>query len=228
MANIGTKRSRGSIDNKRGKMANTEDLASLPSYAFKICVLGAGSVGKTSLVKTFFGQTFVDKHVPTVDDYFVHAISLDGRAYHTTCIIDTAGTYCFPAMRKLAIESSQGFLVLYALDSMNSFQEAIRLLDEIYAIKAGHVPVNLIASKLDVDYSTREVTTEQARVELNSRPWITGDYIEVSSKAQFRVAHSFHSLLKHMVNECQRKEKKKARTLLTRRMRSYKLVKRYK
>lgn len=204
------------------------DLPYLPSYSFRICILGGPCVGKTTLVKSFFGESFTEKHIPTVDDYYVHAISLDGQASHSTCIIDTSGTYSFPAMRKLAIESSEGFLVLYAMDDVKSFQEALRLLDSIFAIKAGYdkrVVVNLIATKLDIDLGRREVSTEQALAEINRRTWMTGDYIEVSSKAKFRVAHSFHSLLKNMIRECHTKEKKKARKLLPRKMRSYKLVK---
>lgn len=213
------------------KKTKNDDLVSLPTYTFKICILGAAGVGKTCLVKSFFGNEFVQKHIPTVDDYYVHAISLDGQAYHTTCIIDTSGTYRFPAMQRLAIESSQGFLVLYSLDDVESFHEAIRMLDHIAALKSGcenKIMVNLVATKLDINCSKRQVSAEMALTEINRRTWINGDYIEVSSKSEFRVSYAFHSLLSNMISECQSKEKKKARKLLSRRMRSYKLVKRKK
>jgi len=225
-----TSRKQKSIELKACKKAWHElvDLALLPTYAFRISVLGGARVGKTSLVKAFFGENFNEKHVPTVDDYYVHAFSLDGHTYHSTCIIDTSGTYRFPAMRKLAIESSQGFLVLYAMDDIESFDEALQLLDQIYTIKSiysSRVVVNLVATKLDIDCCERKVSTEAALSAINRRTWMTGEYIEVSSKAQFRVSHSFHSLLRNMIRECSSKEKKKARRLLHRKMRSNKLVK---
>jgi small GTP-binding protein len=210
-------------------MQHEHSYPSLPSYDFKICVLGAGRVGKTSLVKAFFGQTFVEKHIPTVDDYFVHAISIDGN-YFSTCIIDTAGSHSFPVMQRLAIESSHGLLVLYALDSEKSFIEALRLLDEIFRIKtrldgsSRRIVVNLVATKLDIDRRTREITQQQATDEMKARPWMIGDYIEISSKAGFRVMLVFHSLVKNIAFEIQMKEKQKGRRRLTRKMRSYKLA----
>lgn len=210
-------------------MVHNHSYPSLPSYDFKIGVLGAGKVGKTSLVRAFFGQKFVEKHVPTIDDYYVHTISLEGD-YYSTCIIDTAGSYSFPVMQRLAMEASHGFLVLYSLDSEKSFIEALRLLDEIFNIKTRldrscrRIVVNLVATKLDIDCREREISDKRALDAMKVRPWIVGEHIEISCRAGFRVSLAFHSLMKNIVSESQMKEKKKGRMRLARKMRSYKLV----
>lgn len=210
-------------------MVHNHSHPSLPSYDFKIAILGAGKVGKTSLVRAFFGQAFVEKHIPTVDDYYVHGISLEGD-YFCTCIIDTAGSHSFPVMQRLAMEASHGFLVLYSLDSEKSFLEALRLLDEIFSIKTRidrsctRIVVNLVATKLDVDCRERQVSHKRGLDAMKVRPWIVGEHIEISSRVGFRVALAFHSLMKNIVIESQMKEKKKGRMRMARKMRNYRVV----
>lgn len=171
----------------------------LPAFDCNIAILGAGGVGKTSLLKSLFGQSFSDKHTPTLGDYYMHTVAVDG-AHHNLCIVDTAGTHSFPVMRQLAISSCEGFVIVYSLDSPQSFREAMKLLDEVISIRKAlstkKIPVVLVANKLDIDCCERKVSASQGKGELEARVDIKAEYVEASGKCGFRVESVFHSLVR--------------------------------
>jgi small GTP-binding protein len=172
-----------------------------PPMDYKIAVLGAGGVGKTSLLRAFFEKPFITEHKPTVDDYFVHGLKLGG-VFYNVCIVDTSGSFSFPVMRRFAISHCQGFVVTYAINDAKSFQAAVSTLDEIIDMKSGiglkykRIPVLLVANKLDCN--ERQVSAVEAQAELDTRPWIVGLYTEVSSKNSVGVDGIFQSLINLM------------------------------
>ena len=50
----------------------------------------------------------------------------DGKAFHME-ILDTSGSHEFPAMRQLGIQSGRGFVIVYAANDKDSFNDAIEL-----------------------------------------------------------------------------------------------------
>ena len=53
-------------------------------------------------------------------------------------LVDTAGMHQFPAMRQLRISAGHAFIVVYAIDNAMSFEEALRLVDTVIAMKGKH------------------------------------------------------------------------------------------
>lgn len=185
--------------------------AKIPPFDFCISILGSGGVGKTALLRSFFHQTFDEKHVPTVDDYYVHSLAVDGT-HLTVCIVDTAGSYSFPVMRKLALNSSHGFIVVYALDNMASFKEAVKTMEEISALEGNSenpVPVILVGNKLDIDVAEREVTARQGHEALSVLSRLEGEYIETSAKVDFRVDKVFLDMIRTLIYNNRRMGRKK-------------------
>lgn len=189
-------------------MAST---ATMPQFDFCISILGSGGVGKTSLLKSFFEQNFNEKHVPTLDDYYVHTMAVDGTHF-TVCFVDTAGSYSFPVMRKLALNSSNGFIVVYALDNVASFKEAVHTMEEISALRGNSedvVPVLLVGNKLDIDVGEREVTARQGHGALSVLSRLEGEYIETSAKIDFRVEKVFMEMIRTLVYNAKQVNKKR-------------------
>ena len=85
-------------------------------------VLGSARVGKSSLVGQFWYAAFSPRYRPTVDD--IHAVELDiGNGINVRLdILDTGGSYAFPAMRSLAIQGADGFILVCAADDADSLQ----------------------------------------------------------------------------------------------------------
>ncbi|EDO43240.1 predicted protein [Nematostella vectensis] len=178
--------------------SNIQMGSGLPPVDFKMAILGGSAVGKTSLMRALFKKPFTNEHIPTIDDYIIHALNQDGVHYNV-CLVDTGGSFCFPVMRKFAISYCEGFVVMYAMNDARSFQTALDTLDEIIETKCGlgphkrRIPVIMVANKSDC--ADREITAAQAQRELDDRPWIVGMYAEVSAKVNAGVDGIFYSLI---------------------------------
>ena len=64
--------------------------------------------------------------------YFL--VSSDG-IHHLYEVVDTAGKYEFPAMRQMNITNNNAFVVVFAIDDRQSFEEALHIADHINSTK---------------------------------------------------------------------------------------------
>ncbi|CAB3988655.1 GTP-binding Di-Ras1 [Paramuricea clavata] len=129
-------------------------------------ILGSSHSGKTSLVKRFLCGSFSDEYNPTSMDVFEEHYRLDatdvGVSYQ---IFDITGSDDFPAMRQLAINSAETFVIVYAVNDRKSFEDAKKVKMEILKTKGrGEVPILLVANKCDVDQENHVVSSEEGRM----------------------------------------------------------------
>ncbi|CAL4188095.1 unnamed protein product [Meganyctiphanes norvegica] len=160
----------------------------------KLVVLGAGGVGKTSLVLQFLQGFFSPTYKPTVEDCYSHTLQLPNGLFQALEILDTAGSHHFPAMRELSIRSGRAFVIIYAVNNQQSFYEAQELWKLITTVKGvDNVPVVLVGNKMDLSVE-REVTWETAnRWVLDAMTNAT--YLETSAKYNLNVTEVFKELL---------------------------------
>ncbi|XP_078082118.1 rasd family member 4 [Mustelus asterias] len=158
----------------------------------RLVFLGAAGVGKTSLIRRFLLDTFESKYKRTVDE--LHSKEYEvGSMRIKIEIMDTSGSYSFPAMRKLSIQSSDAFALVYAVDDAQSFEAVRSLRDEILDIKEDkYTPIVVIGNKAD-QRGQRQVSGEDimslVELEWNSR------YLESSAKDNANVLEVFRELL---------------------------------
>ena len=112
-----------------------------------IVLLGSGGVGKTCLLHRFLFDKYNFCHLPTIEDDYQHSVKLRKRTINFT-ILDTAGSYQFPAMRKYAIQHGQGFIIVFAFDDVASLKEAKRMYDEVTSLQPTF-PIVLVGNKID-------------------------------------------------------------------------------
>ena len=62
------------------------------------------------------------RYVKTVEDLHNGEYEVHGRTLKLE-ILDTSGSYQFPAMRKLSIRTADGFVLVYAIDDAESFEQ---------------------------------------------------------------------------------------------------------
>ena len=110
-------------------------------------------------------------------------------------ILDTAGTEQFTAMLDPSIKSSEGFVLVYAINSRTSFDELIDIGEKIGLIKdSDRVPMVVVGNKCDLD-AERVVTYAQGQK--------LGDhfkcpFLETSAKKKINVDDIFYDLVRQI------------------------------
>lgn len=164
---------------------------------FEFVVFGAGGVGKSSIVRRFFGGGFIEHYEPTVEDFHSHAFTKDRSITVINCT-DCSGSYQFPAMRQVAIKKASGFALVFALDSKFSFVELDRLVEEITTNKDENETVCAVVVGNKSDLKKREVSPEEIAqfLKSNSSEKLHLRYVETSARENVNVKAAFDELLK--------------------------------
>ncbi|KAF1395055.1 hypothetical protein PFLUV_G00007570 [Perca fluviatilis] len=158
----------------------------------RLVFLGAAGVGKTALIQRFLQDTFEPKHRRTVEELHIKEYDIDGVKI-TVEILDTSGSYSFPAMRKLSIQNSDIFALVYAVDDPESLEAVKSLRDEILEIKEDkYTPLVVVGNKVD-RVQERLVSNKDvlSTVELD---W-NNSYLEASAKENVNVVEVFKMIL---------------------------------
>lgn len=158
----------------------------------RLVFLGAAGVGKTSLISRFLNDSFETKHRRTVEELHSKEYEFSGIKV-TVEILDTSGSYSFPAMRKLSIRNGDAFALVYSIDDAESLEMIKNLHDEILEVKEDKfTPIVVVGNKSDRD-ECRQVSSEDvlAMVELD---W-NNNFLEASAKENEHVMEVFRELL---------------------------------
>ncbi|XP_041961533.1 ras-related protein Rap-2a-like [Alosa sapidissima] len=158
----------------------------------RLVFLGAAGVGKTALIQRFLADTFEPKHRRTVEELHSKEYEVGGLKV-TVEIMDTSGSYSFPAMRKLSIQNSDAFALVYAINDPESLEAVKSLRDEILEVKADKcTPIVVVGNKADRE-TERQVASEDvvSTVELD---W-NSSFLEASAKENDNVVEVFRELL---------------------------------
>eukprot|EP00483_Globobulimina_turgida_P001464 UN01466 len=98
---------------------------------YKIVVLGAGAVGKSSLTVRYVTGDFLDEYDPTIEDYYRKLVEVDGGPAYMD-ILDTAeGQEEFSSMQDEFFRQGKGFVLVYSITSVDSFQHTRTLREKI-------------------------------------------------------------------------------------------------
>ncbi|XP_036446482.1 rasd family member 4 [Colossoma macropomum] len=158
----------------------------------RLVFMGAAGVGKTALIQRFLQDSFEPKHRRTVEELHSKEYEVGGIKV-TIHIMDTSGSYSFPAMRKLSIQNGDAFALVYSVDDPESLDAVKSLREEILEIKEDKfTPIVVVGNKTDRQ-GERRVSAEDvlATVELD---W-NHCFLEASAKENDNVLQVFRELL---------------------------------
>ncbi|CAM5097338.1 unnamed protein product [Natator depressus] len=161
----------------------------------RLVFLGAAGVGKTALIHRFLLDTFEPKHRRTVEELHSKEYEVSGATIKVE-ILDTSGSYSFPAMRKLSIQNSDAFALVYAVDDTESFESVKSLREEILEVKEDKFPPIVVVGNKAEANRERQVLTEDA-LSLVELDW-NNRFLEASAKENENVVEVFRELLQQV------------------------------
>ncbi|XP_042372506.1 dexamethasone-induced Ras-related protein 1-like, partial [Plectropomus leopardus] len=154
----------------RDRQIAQEPAPTKPQNCKRIVVLGAPRVGKTSILRRYLRDGFVDEYNPTSEDFLRKLFRIRGETYQID-VLDASRERDFPAKRRLSILTGDIFLLVFSLDDRSSFEEVCTLRTEILAAKSKltkssvpeqcaqqQVPLVVCANKVDLQESEREIS----------------------------------------------------------------------
>ena len=87
----------------------------------KVILLGEAAVGKTSIIRRFYNETFDITESSTISMSYVDKIvELDGKKYKLN-IWDTIGQESYRTVTQLFLNNSKLVIMVYSIDDKNSF-----------------------------------------------------------------------------------------------------------
>ncbi|XP_041364935.1 ras-related protein Rap-2a-like [Gigantopelta aegis] len=163
------------------------------NHHYRIVVMGAAAVGKSAIISQFLYDRFIDEYKETVEELHRGEYDINGR-HLTLDILDTSGAHAFPAMRKLAIATSDAFVLVYSVSNDSSFDAVKELRDQVIAERNDEdVPIVIVGNKTDVKEQNRSICKETAETLVNVE-WGNG-YVEASAKDNWNIVGIFKEIL---------------------------------
>lgn len=129
----------------------------------KVILLGASSVGKTSLVTYLINQGFSENVASTVGcSYFSHELKMDNGEIIKLQIWDTAGQERYQALAPVYIRGADCALIVYDTTDASSFTACDFWLQQVRTIAPKHAVVAMVGNKIDLT-SERQVATVEGQ-----------------------------------------------------------------
>eukprot|EP01099_Mayorella_cantabrigiensis_P003741 TRINITY_DN281_c0_g2_i1.p1 TRINITY_DN281_c0_g2~~TRINITY_DN281_c0_g2_i1.p1 ORF type:complete len:196 (-),score=50.49 TRINITY_DN281_c0_g2_i1:100-687(-) len=166
---------------------------------YKLVVLGAGGVGKSALTIQCVSRHFIEIYDPTIEDSYRKQTSVDGKPAILD-ILDTAGQDEYSALRDQYMRTGQGYLLVYDITSMKSFEEAVKLRERIFRVRdleldQKTVPMVLVGNKKDLERE-RQISEFQGREMTKS--WGDIPFFESSASTGENVDEAFFQLVREV------------------------------
>ena len=183
--------------------SNTSQTGEKP-VEIKLVILGRSLVGKSALTYRFINDQFPKEHDTTIEDQYKLNMSIDG--YNCILeILDTAGQDDYQSMLETWINFGSGFLLVYSIDDMESFNEVKKKYDKLVLIKGKDVySCILVGNKCDLGEELRKVPTKDAEEFAHNKGI---PFLEASALNKINVKESFVKVVHDLLEKTQEKTK---------------------
>ncbi|KAL6063022.1 RAS1 protein [Balamuthia mandrillaris] len=171
---------------------------------YRLMLLGAPEVGKTSLIEVLIQHTFARKYTPTIERDYKQTMTLNGDLV-SLVIVDTAGHTAWRVpteevdqttrKRIEKLRSADGVIIVYDITSRPSFERVKHFYEQLVAIKeVEHVPLAIVGTKNDL--VDRRQVTQQEGVRLADS--CSSAFLEVSATNLESTRAVFASVIKEI------------------------------
>lgn len=148
-------------------------------YLLKICAIGSGSVGKTSLIRRFAEGKFETNYLPTLGvDITTKKLQVETNTVKLI-LVDTAGQEFFGKLRPSYYRGASACLIMFALNDKDSFESVPDWLAEFRKhIPDPTIPIALAGNKKDLE-TDRQISIDEGETMAKNHDMT---YYETSAK----------------------------------------------
>ncbi|MHA1321755.1 MAG: Rab family GTPase [Candidatus Helarchaeota archaeon] len=170
-------------------------MSAKPQKIFKVVVIGSAGVGKTSIIRRFCENSFLEGYKTTIgSDFYVKKLDLE-RALVNLSVWDLAGEERFKFVLPTFCKGAQGALIVFDLSRRRSYINITSYIELLWQI-AGQIPSILIGNKSDL-VDQRTVSTEEAT---HYGQQCNMAYYETSAKDNVNIYKIFEELANLMID----------------------------
>jgi small GTP-binding protein len=179
---------------------------------YKVCLVGDGYVGKTSIRRKYLKEGFKASYLPTLGvDFAQKAVTY--KDISTNLVIwDIAGQPAYQGLRRRYYEGSSGLILVYSVVDRDSFDNASKWLVEAHGFMGSLPPIIVIGNKIDLRSGTSEgdaVTPEEGKAfaeKFSQKLNMPTIFIETSALTGENIDSAFESLIGLLIDQ-EEKEK---------------------
>jgi len=182
-------------------------MAAAKRWQFKICLIGDGYVGKTSIRRKYLGQGFRSNYIPSLGvDFAQKTVMYEDDESVRLVIWDIAGQPQFQSLRRRYYEGCSGLILVYSVVDKESFDSASKWLVEASGYMDEFPALIIVGNKIDlrsyhpkediVSYEEGLEFTKNFSDKLNT-PTI---FIETSALTGENIDKAFDQLTRMMIN----------------------------
>lgn len=169
-----------------------------PAYCIektvRVLCMGKQGVGKTSVIQKLCGnEEFKENYPVTIYDDHLKQIIVD-ECNVSFQFMDLGGSQSFPSMQQVFISQADIYLLFYAVDDAESFNQMLEYRDKITAHKGKHsteLPLLIIRNKVDLKQKRLRKEVERRKT-INQ--WC-GKVYDVSAKTGIKINAIMDSLI---------------------------------
>ena len=170
-------------------------------YQFRVCLVGDLGVGKSSLLLRFHGGWCCGDYHPTIGVEFKYRkLQIDSKVIKLQ-IWDTGGQERFKTITSHYYKNAVGFIVVYDIANLNSFENADKWLEEIKKYGPENAKILLVGNKSDLE-SERQVSTKEGFQKAEDLGF---KFIETSAKYLVNIDEVLNTLASDMIAEHEKK-----------------------
>lgn len=156
----------------------------------KIVFLGDSSVGKTSIINSFFQDIFIQEQAPTIGAFVTtKSVNLDDGKEVTLNIWDTAGQERYRALAPMYFRDANIAILVYAINSKDSFEKLRGWIDNLENNTTIMPHLIIVGNKTDLV----EERTVQFNEALEFAEASKATFFECSAKLSEGINELFHT-----------------------------------
>ena len=161
----------------------------------KIIVAGEGAVGKTSLIRRYVYNDFIDTKMTIGVSFTSKEINIGNQAIKLS-IWDFAGESNFRFVLERFCFGATGAILVFDLTRIGSFYTLPEWV-ELVRRGAGEIPIILVGNKSDLAQQAN-LSFVKPEIEVFIRKFGLKEYIETSAREGTNIDQMFHSLLSNI------------------------------